>query len=67
MREFVYSDEVVIEVLRAVAEHIPGVAIITGARCRTMPHYGPEVHNLHMTECTGMLLNHEGPHSWERT
>lgn len=45
---------------------VPGVQVRTGIPCRTVKPCGPEVHNLHMTECHGMLLHHEGPHSWEK-
>ena len=48
------------------AKKIPGVRVQTGVECRAVMPCGPEVHNLHMTECHGKLLNHDGPHSWEQ-
>lgn len=45
---------------------IPGVQVMTGVACRAVKPCGPEVHNLHMQECYGMLLRQKGPHSWEK-
>jgi hypothetical protein len=44
---------------------IPGVNVTTGNRCRAVKPCGPEVHNIFMVECKGMLSGHEGKHSWE--
>jgi hypothetical protein len=55
-----------IEQMKQMAYKIPGVEVRTDVPCRAIKPCGPEVHNLHMTECHGMLLHHEGPHSWEK-
>jgi hypothetical protein len=60
------SDEETIEVLREVARTIPGVELRTGLNCRASSPQGPSTPNWHVSECRGMPLNHEGPHSWER-
>ena len=51
--------------LKTVVEAQPGVVVMEGIQCRAAKPAGPEVHNLYISECTGMLLNHIEPHSWE--
>lgn len=57
--------EIKINRIRFLVSEIPGLVLHEDVKCRAIEPCGPEVHNLHMTECYGMLHNHEGPHSWD--
>lgn len=57
---------VILEGLREQVRAIPGLVLMEEVPCRKVMPSGSDVPNWQMVECTGMLVRHEGPHSWER-